>query len=481
VNTITRPEVLDVLTKYFYPILKKTEDIESFTRTVSCEMRKLSADVLTRAIEAFDAEIRASVPFAWKVKDRPPRTVITLLGQIRYSRTLFIDEYGRARYLTDEILGISKRSRFSDDAFLWIVNRAAYVSFRRTAQDFHELSDATISPVGVMKMVHKEGMILKEYLLSERHGSDKICQDRLFVEADGVFVALQSESKRKQAIARHLYESSRYKHSVEIKCALSYAGKTQAQEPTKKVRGNVLSVCTVGDKNELFAMVAADIKHHYDASEVKVIISASDGAACYRDHGLDDEFPQASFAHCLDPFHIVRALTAAFPNQTLRSKLLSMVFSSEIEGFSALCTYLEHIAETEAEQLKIAECKRYIRNNAENIRPKISLGTMEGTISHIWAKRMKNNATSWSRKGAEAMALIRSFLCCKRDLIAPVKQVFFTEVEKERKMGVVADAYRNRGYAQPEGSGYLPYQASAPLAKAPGRYLPGSFRHLRVR
>lgn len=97
-----------------------------------------------------------------------------------------------------------------------------------------------------------------------------------------------------------------------------------------------LSVCTTGDKDELFDMVAADIRRHYDTQDIKAIISSSDGALCYKNHSLIEDFPEASFAHCLDPFHISRALTIAFPDKALRSKLLSMVYAQEIESFCVL-------------------------------------------------------------------------------------------------------------------------------------------------
>lgn len=465
-NTTTRTEALNTLTHYFYPLLKKTEDFDSFSRTTLKEMRSLSADVVACSIEAFDKEVRASMPRGWKIKDAPVKTIITLLGKVTYVRTLFVDQYGRYRYLTDEILGIKKRSRFSDDAFLWIVKKAAFVSFRKTAKEFQELTGVAISQVSVMNMVHEEGSILKKYLLSETDSTDKISHDRLYVESDGVFIALQSAQKRKAAIDGHLYEKDRKKRSIELKCAISYAGKTCGSKGMRKKRGNVLCACSVGSKEELFDMVASDIVRTYDIEDIDTVCSGSDGAACYRDHGLENLLPEALFTHTLDPFHVLQAVTLAFPARQLRSKMMSLVCAQELESFDALSAYLSDVSGDEISKKRISVCRNYLKNNADSISFHQDLGTMEGTISHTWAKRMKNNATSWSRRGMEAMGLVRAFVCFNRDLIAPSKQATFTEREQLRRDRVIAKSF----VGQPcvSGNGYLPHQATLPTVKKSG-------------
>lgn len=468
-NTITRSQVLDTLTHYFLPHLLATEDFDTFIRDVALETRNLSREAVGYAIEEFDEQVREQAPRSWEIKDRPKRSIITVLGKITYSRTLFIDEYKRPRYLTDEILGIKKHARYSADAFLWIVMRAAFVSFRNTAKGFEELSGEYVSQVTVMKMVHKEGALIKEYLLESKTKENTLSQQSLFIESDGVFIALQSPEKRKAAIARHLYESIRTKRSVELKCEVSYAGKTATSEPTRKKRGNVLAACTTEDAGELFKICAKDIERNYEVEDIGSITCGSDGGECYKKSGLDAMFCGATHTHVLDPFHIVRALTVAFPDKALKSKMLSVVYAREFKGFSALCSYLCDAAETKTEQDKIIACRKYIENNKSSIDMNANLGTMEGTIAHIWAKRMKNNGTSWSVRGMEAMGLVRAFVCTGRKLIVPPKEVFFTEKEKESKELWIKKSCRYQGDSV--GEGYLPAQGKISHERYTGQYM----------
>lgn len=58
-------------------------------------------------------------------------------------------------------------------------------------------------------------------------------------------------------------------------------------------------------------------------------------------------------------------------------------------------------------------------NNADCVVfPKESMGTMEGANAHVGAARMKGRGMSWSRKGAEAMCLVRCALAEGRPLVA---------------------------------------------------------------
>ena len=52
--------------------------------------------------------------------------------------------------------------------------------------------------------------------------------------------------------------------------------------------------------------------------------------------------------------------------------------------------------------------------------PKESMGIMEGTSAHVGAAKMKGRGMSWSRKGAEAMCLVRCALAEEElPLVAP--------------------------------------------------------------
>ena len=189
-------------------------------------MRVLAANVLRLCIERFDRDIKQNLPRGWSIHERAKRTLITLVGEVTYMRTIFLDEYGRRRALTDELLGIPPRSRMSACAFIWVARCASELSYRKCAREFFELSSASISHVTVHNIVLKEGQMLKQSgaeFIQNKAG--RISQDQLFLETDGLWVHLQETTHRENALPRFLYEQARKTKSFELKIAALYAGK----------------------------------------------------------------------------------------------------------------------------------------------------------------------------------------------------------------------------------------------------------------
>lgn len=221
-HATTRRDVMDATTGYFYPKLLECEDFDRFEALVAEGGRPMLAEAVARALEAFDAMLCERKPRFWSVHERVPRTLVTLLGEVRFSRTVFLDECGRRRTLADELLGIPKRARLSTGAFLWIVRRAAEESYRKTAAAFASMSGCALSHVSVMNCVHAEGALLKA---AGAPPGPKTSQDTLFLEVDGLWVHAQATKHRAGALPRFPYEQARKTTSFELKLAALYAGK----------------------------------------------------------------------------------------------------------------------------------------------------------------------------------------------------------------------------------------------------------------
>ena len=112
-DSIIMERVADAAAECFYAELVKTEDIGAFEALVAAAMRKIAAGVLRRCIERFDAELVGNMPRGWSVHERAVRTLVTLVGEIAFVRTVFRDEFGRRRALADELLGMPPRARVS--------------------------------------------------------------------------------------------------------------------------------------------------------------------------------------------------------------------------------------------------------------------------------------------------------------------------------------------------------------------------------
>ena len=114
---------------------------------------------------------------------------------------------------------------------------------------------------------------------------------------------------------------------------------------------------------------------------------------------------------------------------------------------------------------KIAELAAYAANHASEIRPPAhELGTIEGTNAHIGAARLKGQGRSWSRRGAEAICLIRCALATGRPLVAPAASPWFTEKQANAAASVVEK--RGRRMLETSGRGWEPPHRAQPLGKS---------------
>ena len=123
-GSIIIKRIANIVSDCFYDELLKTEDFFTFERIVVTDMRVLAANVLRLCIERFDRDIKQNLPRGWSIHERAKRTLITLVGEVTYMRTIFLDECGRRRALTDELLGKPLRSRMSACAFIWVARCA---------------------------------------------------------------------------------------------------------------------------------------------------------------------------------------------------------------------------------------------------------------------------------------------------------------------------------------------------------------------
>ena len=474
-HSTTFSTLVAAIADYFYLALKATEDFDSFCRTAREGMREAAVAALAECVERFDLEVASQVPRTWKLRGKPSRTVITMLGKVTYSRRLYRDEHGRNRYPTDEILGVPKRRRLTSDVFLWLVTRAARVSYRRTAADFAEVSGVGVSAMCPWRAVQQEGELIRSRLGSSP--SRGISQADVFAECDGIYVAMQSPERRAEAIGRFFYEQSRSKRSVELKVGCVYAGKRMVGK--RGTRGNVALFATVGTADEMRAGMRATVAADYDLSDIECMHYASDAGGWCLSSGL--EGIGGSYEQGLDLYHVMRHVHRAFPEGSGREHLVSLALRRRPEAFAAAVDRMMPLVCDAGRREKMRECRDYVAGHAELLRGGGSLGTMEGTNAYVWAKRMKSFGCSWSRRGAGNMALVLCRVCASRELELPPKGAFFTASE----LGKAAESLARKGAEAARqlatGKGWEPPSASFPLEKAPGVYAPAAFLDKYVR
>lgn len=451
-HATTRQAVIDAAAGYFLPRLLACEDFDRFEEAVRADARAFMAKAVSSCLESFDRLVRSHAPRSWAVHEVKARTIVTLVGAVTYRRAVFLDEFGRRRTLADELLGVPPRSRLSAGAFLWIVGRAAEESYRKTARAFLEETGCRVSHVTVMNCVRAEGALLAQ---APAPPGPKISQDTLFLEVDGLWVHLQSEKHREEALPRFLYEQARKTASFELKMAAAYAGKREAA-PGRRERGGTVLACCKGGADEFWDRVYAMIDAAYEIDDLERLWIGADGGAWCGPERIEEALPgPVEVSRSLDPFHIMQKIWRAFPEGPRRDWAVNLAVRRKAGQLARMCERAAPKAADPRRRERIRELGVYMGNNARAVTfPRPSMGTMEGTNAHVGAARLKGQGRSWSRAGAEAMCLVRCALATGRPLVAPRKNALFAE--KERKAALASGPRSAGEVPRASGSGYLP-------------------------
>ena len=426
-NLTTRAEAVRALCAHYMPELARIEDFESFESLVASDGKSLLAVMVAACLAEFDGSLRESVPRSWSAHHRAKRKLATLVGPVEFERTVFVDEFGRRRALLDELLSIPPRSRLSPGAFLWLVRRAAEESYRKTAAAFLEETGGRVSHVGVMGCVRRAAELLRH---REPPASGRISQQTLFLEVDGLWVHLQSREHRKHALPRFLYEQARRAASFELKLAALYAGKT-AVAPGRYERDGLRLTCAdlppKGFWDEAWAMLSAE----YDPADVETLWVGADGGKWCGPGRIAELVPESCLVRgSLDPFHVMQKICRAFPEGPRREWAAGLARRGRALQLARMCDRVLPKVKDAKRRDRLRDLRKYMLNNAGSVVfPKLTMGTMEGTNAHVGADRMKGRGMSWSRKGAEAMCLVRCALAEGRPLVAPKFPAFFTKKE----------------------------------------------------
>ncbi|MDR0346787.1 MAG: UPF0236 family protein [Coriobacteriales bacterium] len=523
---------VDALSELFYKNLLETEDFGKHVEYCEVTGRLIIRAAFIKNLVRFDDELLSEVPKGWRLCGSRKRTVITMLGEISYTRRIYTDEFGCRRYPLDEVLGVASHQHLDKDAFLWIVRCAADVSYEKTAKAFNDRTGTSITRQTVMRCVHRCGELLAK---GGGVGTDlPISAETLFCEFDGFWVNLQSKTKQ-PAQDRLTYKAQFRKKSAEMKVWVVYAGKSR-KHPNRRIAP--FHWASDGGAEEFFSECAKRTSAVYDLTYADWVLTASDAAGWCKAHGLDAYVRKdAVIISRLDTYHVNQKVYKAFSSEEDRGTYLDYLYRKDFDGFlAALSERMDAEPKDERDErrrelydyisnnldwLKGASLSRYIRemllkdlvrvfgdrrfcahlcellskhkykrllqelkiiasactkghrltyrgfleDAKEAIRliktyGPVTLGTMEGTNSKVYAARLKVWGCAWSVRGAVAMMRIRATLASGLKLVAPSYDSRFTDKEKS-----CMEAYRHRSFAVPQsvGVGFEPPQGSVVL------------------
>lgn len=384
--------------------LNRGEDWEAALFEEAC---RLAREWASRLFTAVDEALAEQEGRALRVEGSRTRRILTRLGPIQVRRRLYRDG-ARRRFLLDEAMGWERGKVLSPSLQALALQLVAELSYRKAAQFLDGLVSQSIGRMTLHRLVQTVGKRASEQEEATRHAvyeADQaaprgpIAADPLFLEGDGVSIALQREAERR----------------TEVKVAMAYAGSQKLSVDrhgtTRRALTGKVSFASLEPPVPFWEKAWLQIGARYDTQRTSQMILNGDGAAWVR-RGLVGH--RGLFQ--LDRFHLAR-------------ELCRVLGPSGMPVFHALCTGddptakallaeawdqvgtdptragellgLEHYLSTNHDGL----VDWYRRVDPPPVDP-VPMGAMEANIDKPFATRFKRRGMSWTRTGAHHLAKV---------------------------------------------------------------------------
>ena len=116
--------------------LEHLDSFTTFEETVSSLSNQMAADFIGLALTNADQLIRDSGmrKGGYTVQRKRQRTLISIVGDITFTHTLYKDQTGKSRCLLDELMHLPDRERFTAAAEAKLLNEAEAHSYQHAAE-----------------------------------------------------------------------------------------------------------------------------------------------------------------------------------------------------------------------------------------------------------------------------------------------------------------------------------------------------------
>lgn len=357
-----------------------------------------------RLLKRLDDWLLQQSPRGWKVVGFRERSVVCRFGAVTISRQLYQDSEGIYHFLMDEYLGWEAYQAATPSVGEVAVSLAAVTSFREAAAILEKVTAGVLSSMTVHQLVQKTAektMAQEQQEVQACYGRGEVVPGgkrvvpRLFLEADGVYVRLQRE-KREYG---------------EIRMAIGYEGwerLPQARERYRLVGKRVY--CQGNEGLDFWEGAILAFGRRWDWSQIPEVVLNGDGAR-WINEGVESF---ESGIRQLDGFHLARSCyhvggeAGPLLYEAIRhgdweqaGEILSEVRPSK-KGRRARAWVERVIQEGRGADWRIQAGVEMEEGRG--------LGTMEGNVAQLLARRMKGKGMSWSERGAGGMAKVRELL-----------------------------------------------------------------------
>ena len=382
---------------------------------------KLGRDIIKEEWESYDELLRnrKDLRKGWHIVKEDEITRTTSLGDITYSRTLFINkETGVRSYLADELLGFEKRELITEDAIARILEEAVESCYRKGGNNAC-IDDGYVTKQTVMNKIH--ALEFPEIISTVR---EKKKVKELYIDADEDHVALQYFEKKGDI-------KKPRRNTVMPYIAYVYDGIDTEEDGRPKLMNiryfGGLYEGPEGTK-QIWDEVYRYIDSAYDVDHIEKIYINGDGAAWIKAGA--GRMAKAKFV--LDKYHMYEYIVVATSHlkdskQDAISEIYRAIHKKKKWMAEAVFDKILMVTEDESKQKAVERSKNYILGNWAGIL--LSIGdkdkkircSAEGHVSHVYSDRMSSRPLGWSKVGVDKMARLRIYWMNGGDMIELVR------------------------------------------------------------
>ena len=403
-------DILTLIRSYVEGLLEAEdrfiEHLDSFPeleKTVVELSNRMAAGFLGAVLTTADAMICESGvrKKEYTVQRKRMRTLISSVGDVTFTHTLYKDKKGQIKCLLDEQILLPDRERFTTLAEAKVLSEAEVHSYQHAA-DSIRTGTQTITKTTVMNKIHAIEKELPEVGITPDPEERKQVE-YLYLEADEDHIHKQKDRKTEGCFIGKL--------------VYLFEGKEEICKGRRKLIAPFYfgGLYSGSDRNaELWKRVEKYIQDHYDQEYLKRVYICSDGGAWIK-AALNYIYKGKLIA---DRFHLMKYIYRV-ANCTLDDRDITVgrfykyIYKNRPVAVKKLLTRIQNHCENS--DRAVEACSTFMLNNWEAIQAafhdKHALGcSAEGHVSSIYSERMSSRPMGWSETGSDRMCKLRCYV-----------------------------------------------------------------------
>lgn len=328
----------------------------------------------------------------YHIKSHHSRTILTIFGQITFSRTFFSSKLDGSLFCyVDRLLGLKKYDYFDPYIKAEVLDFVSENNYSATAKHVNSLIASRVSLEDKTCFLSRQ--TVRNIILTSNIAIPKTKKLRdteaLYIIADEKWIPTQNNNHKKVM-----------QKSIVIFDGFHQFGK----------RKSLNNKMTFSGRNEDFIYEAIDyIENAYDVSNIKYFYMLGDGASWIKNLKYYFNYNEnVQIIQALDKFHFKQAIWRIYNDKEVYHVLSNYIIRNNKDDFTRL---LNEIIDLNPERKdKIEEYKTYILNNLSNIQNlyKYSLSCpMESQISHTFASYFTSRPKGYSKDMIDRLIKLR--------------------------------------------------------------------------